>query len=315
MKKRRKISEQKKEILKRRIGFLFLSVFVLLGLTAAYSQVSQQESSRFLVIPISQSLADLRTEFVPALNNNIEPAIVTTTDAVVTVEAGFALRVPVLMYHYIRDNVSPSDSLGVSLSVSTRNFEAQMAYLAANGYHSVTPIDLFFALQSKSGLQGKTVVLTFDDGYEDFYTNAYPILKKYQMRATVFVIVDWIGRKDYLNADQIKQMHAEGLVDIESHTLNHVDLPAISLENAQEEIFTSKTKLEALLNKKVVVFCYPYGAYNAAIAQMVAQAGYVMAFSTRYGASENDAEMYYLRRVRINGPDSLTIFGERLKPS
>lgn len=302
----------------RKLGLLIVCLYLIVGVFAAFSQMLVQSSAQASepVLPVSQNLVDIKPILEPPTTSSTESsALVTASDSIVSIDTGYSLRLPVLIYHYIRDGVPASDQLGISLSVPTANFEQQMNYLASNGYHTVTPADLYFALENKSGLPNKSVLLTFDDGYTDFYTNAYPVLKKYQLRSTLFMIVDWIGRPGYLTAAQLLQMHSEGLVDVESHTLNHVSLPSVSSAQARTEIFDSKTKLENLLGKKVVIFCYPYGAYNSAVAQLVAQAGYVMAFSTRYGSFETDKEIYYLRRVRINGPDSLSDFIYRLTRS
>ena len=126
------------------------------------------------------------------------------------------------------------------------------------------------------------------------------------------MIVDWVGRDGYLTSNQLLEMQASGLVDVESHTLNHADLPILSLEKAREEIFASKTKLEAFLGKQVSVFCYPYGAYNSSIAKIVADAGYLLAFTTRYSQFENEAETFYLPRVRIDGTDSLEAYSRKV---
>ena len=292
--------------MRRFIRFLIL-VYLLYGFSVAYSHVHFGPSRTKLLTQGQKKIS--QQERIPTAKDE---RLVSTSETVIAQKAGFGVRLPVLMYHYIRAGVPSSDKLGISLSVTPAAFEEQMRYLSANGYYSVTPADLYSSLKSKTTLPPKAIILTFDDGYRDFYTNAYPILKKYGFRSTIFMIVDWVGRDGYLTSNQLLEMQASGLVDVESHTLNHADLPILSLEKAREEIFASKTKLEAFLGKQVSVFCYPYGAYNSSVAKMVADAGYLLAFTTRNSQFENEAETFYLPRVRIDGTDSFATFFQKV---
>src|SRR5207253_7977146 len=130
----------------------------------------------------------------------------------------------ILMYHYVRVNPRASDRLGADLSVTPAHFAAQMKWLAANGFHTVTLDDLTAAIVEGEPLPSRPVILTFDDGYEDFYTAAYPILEEYRFKATSFVITGKVGWGGYLTWDQMRKMQASGLVQFESHTVNHVQL-------------------------------------------------------------------------------------------
>jgi peptidoglycan/xylan/chitin deacetylase (PgdA/CDA1 family) len=232
--------------------------------------------------------------------------------SVSSVSVGYGLRVPILMYHYIRVNPDPNDATGFSLSVTPSEFDAQMGYLAANGYHAVDVATVAQALRGKSGLPSKPIVITFDDGYIDFYTTALPILQKYGLRGESYVISTFIGGGRYMDWDMIRAAHASGLVTIGSHTVTHAYLSGLSGQALHDEIFNSKQMIEAQIGAPVTDFCYPYGAYSAAAAAMVAQAGYADATTTATGYSHSDSSLYTLSRVRVSGGEDLGTFISRL---
>lgn len=222
--------------------------------------------------------------------------------------------VPVLMYHMISDWDTPRP-----LAVSVKDFERQMWYLKKRGY-TVIPLErLLDYLQSEKPLPKKTVVLTFDDGYEDMFLNAVPILKKYNYPATVFLPSNLIGKENIwdikrgkptatiLRQEQIQQM-MENNISFQAHTCNHVVLTDVPLSTAKKEIFNSKIQLEEVTKRHVNVFCYPSGKYSSEIKNLVQQAGYSYAFTTQEGLVNKDDDSYLLKRLRINGTYSLMDF-------
>lgn len=218
--------------------------------------------------------------------------------------------IPILMYH----KVNPDPSVGgYGLRVTPRVFERQMRYLKANGYNTISLTDVAGYYQSRKPLPRRPVVITFDDGYLDNYTYAYPILKKYNMTATIFVVANTIGGIndfDYKAGRQppnrmagwkeIKEMDQGGLT-IGSHTLNHPHLAEIDLGEARREIAESKNKLEQGLGRPVTTFCYPYGSYNQSVAQLVRESGYVASVTTEQGLGRKDDGIYTLKRIRVRG--------------
>src|SRR5205085_6242065 len=128
--------------------------------------------------------------------------------------------------------------------VTPKAFAQQMAYLVSGGYTTVTLDDVIQAVLTGKALPQRPVVLTFDDGYEDFYTAAFPVLEQDGLKATSFIITGRVGMSDYLTWDQMKAMQASGLVQFESHTVHHVDMSQISLVRAQKELTDSKVALE-----------------------------------------------------------------------
>jgi len=223
---------------------------------------------------------------------------------------GPCLNVPVLYYHYIRVNPVVSDKAGFKLSVTPANFAAQMALLHADGAHTATLADVVAALESGAGLPPRTVVLTFDDGHDDFATRAVPVLLRYDFTATAFVVPGFLGRPSYMTAAQVQQVAAAGFT-IGAHTLHHVDLPAKSAAVAEVEIEASRTQLQSLTGQPVLDFAYPYGRYNAAVVKLVEAAGFRDAVTTDYGYGQCLARRFALHRVEVTGSDSLATFARR----
>ena len=166
--------------------------------------------------------------------------------------------VPVLNYHQINDRDHNA------LTLSTPEFEAQMQYLAENGYHPITPNELADHLENGAPLPEKPILLTFDDGYIDNYKNAYPILQKYGLKGSIFIITDYLNvYPNYLTWEICQEMQDSGIIDIECHTMTHVALSELSsAEELQHEAVDSKKAIESHLNKKVTSIAYPCGAYN-----------------------------------------------------
>lgn len=218
------------------------------------------------------------------------------------------LRVPILIYHYIRVNPVPADKLGAWLSVPPQEFEKQMQYLAQNGYNTINVATVVNALKNKFGLPSKPVVLTFDDGYRDFYTTAFPILKKYNLHAEIYVVPGFLGSANYLTWEMVKEVAASGLVTVGAHTMHHVNLARANQKNLVNEIVQSKQGLEKTLGITVTDFAYPYGAYNAIVTKEVEKAGFGNAVTTNFGYWHLRGQYFTLPRVSVGGGASLQTF-------
>jgi peptidoglycan/xylan/chitin deacetylase (PgdA/CDA1 family) len=218
-----------------------------------------------------------------------------------------AIRVPILMYHYIRVNPDPRDYMGFRLSVKPSDFAAQMDWLDRRGYHPVTTLDLVNYLNGAKGLPSKPIVLTFDDGYADFYTAAVPILRLHDFTAVAYVVSGFIGWPGYMNAAQVRSLQGAGF-EIGSHTVHHVDLTRQSGDALNYELATSKQTLERLLGRQVTAFCYPSGKFGGREANAVAAAGYVDATTTLGGSYRTMAGRYTWSRLRVSGGESLAEF-------
>jgi peptidoglycan/xylan/chitin deacetylase (PgdA/CDA1 family) len=214
------------------------------------------------------------------------------------------LVVPILMYHYIRVNPVAHDRLGDSLSVSPRDFAAQMAMLRRAGVHTVSLADILAALGGGPSLPAHPVALTFDDGYADFSSAALPVLRANGFRATVFVVSGFVGRPGYMSAAEVVAAARAGMT-IGAHTVHHLELAHIPPRLARVEIEVSRQQLEQLTGQPVNDFAYPYGDTSRAVQAMVAAAGFHDAVTTLFGSSEEPRQQFSLTRVRIEGGDGL----------
>ena len=212
--------------------------------------------------------------------------------------------IPVLMYHSI------SNLPGNSLGVPPEKFALQMKYLYNAGFTTITPDQLYSALQGKTRLPRRPIMITFDDGYHDNFTAAFPVLKQYNFKATFFVVTGYIG-PGMLTWDEIKQMAGAGM-NIESHTVNHLDLRTLPPARMRKELADSKTAIESNLGTKVEYFCYPAGKFNSTTLALLKDLGYKMAFTTVAGTVRRNQPLLQLRRIRINGLAGLEGFQKQL---
>lgn len=221
-----------------------------------------------------------------------------------------SLRVPILTYHYIANNPNPKDKARDNLSVPPDKFEAQMNYLAQNGYTPITLDTLYGIFNYQISAPVKPVVLTFDDGYMDFYTNAYPVLRRFNFHAVSFIPTGLIGGGYYMNWNQIKEIASSGLVTFEGHTVHHISLPSLSYAAALKELSDSKNILQANTGYPVNFVAYPNGATNGSVQSAARQAGYVGGVGTWYGKAGGAS--LNMPRVRVSGFWSIKEFASRL---
>lgn len=215
-----------------------------------------------------------------------------------------AYVVPVLMYHKIDNNYMNS-----KLSVSPESFEKQMKFLRKWNYNIVSLNELVILLSSNDPLPCKTIAVTFDDGYKDNYTAAFPVLKKYSLPAAIFVVINKIGMDGYLTWDNLKEM-SENNVHIGSHTLSECFLPDIKdKEQLRKEIFDSREKIREKLTNQSDFFAYCSGGFNKEIRDLVVKAGYKGACATNPGKDYPKHDIYAVKRLRISTTsDNLFVF-------
>ena len=193
------------------------------------------------------------------------------------------------------------------------DFDAQMEYLSSHGYVTITPDELYSGLNGELELPKKPVLITFDDGYADNYTNAFPILKYYGMRATIFVIPAFVSKyKNYLTWEELREMESGGIT-IESHTMNHYKLEELPDDEIRSELLNSKLILEENLGHPIEFLAYPTGTYNLHIAGIAKAVGYKGAFTIKYGNVDLGSNFYALERVPIFHTDkTMKDFYERI---
>lgn len=199
-------------------------------------------------------------------------------------------NVPVLLYHQILEAAKEENDLGIA--VSPHKFEQQMHYLSAHGYSTITLDDL---LSNKCRDLSRKFAITFDDGYMDNYTNALPILQKFDFSATIFIATSLLGKKhapsSYMGAAYMEWSHCKEMlnygISFQSHTCNHPDLTALANDEALKELLESKNKIEDVLGTPVNHLSYPFGRYNRTIMQWTEKAGYKAAYAGGYSRREN----------------------------
>jgi peptidoglycan/xylan/chitin deacetylase (PgdA/CDA1 family) len=218
-----------------------------------------------------------------------------------------SINVPILTYHYVRVNPDRNDRMGFALSVTPSDFAAQMDWLAQTGYHTITTEDLYTYLTGYGGLPSKPVILTFDDGYADFYTTALPILRSHDFVAVSYVVSGFVGWPGYMTAAQIREADRSGM-EIGSHTVTHPNLANLPAAAVRLQLVQSKDFLEQVVGHPVTSFCYPSGKYTSAVASAVAAAGFHDATTTRFGYSYTIANRYVWSRLRVSGGESLDQF-------
>jgi peptidoglycan/xylan/chitin deacetylase (PgdA/CDA1 family) len=201
-----------------------------------------------------------------------------------------------LMYHYVEVNQNKDDFKRDSLNTLPYIFEQQMLTLQKAGYKFIFPSEIGEFLNDTSNQ--KYVVVSFDDGYRTFYTYTYPIIKKHGIKSVNYIIYNFIGRENNMDAWMIEQLVKDGLVEVGSHTLNHPDITSISNEQLRSEIINSKDFLEKRFNTKVTSFCYPYGFYNEKSFPYLKEAGYLTATTTKEGSLISEDSLYEVKRIR-----------------
>nr|WP_232732290.1 polysaccharide deacetylase family protein [Bacillus sp. mrc49] len=242
----------------------------------------------------------------PIAEDNIEVAAAEENEAEIDSEDGASperidtsgwiraeseVRLPILMYHSISE--------GNNLRVPKEEFRLQMAWLRENGYQTLSPNEAFLVLSENIMPSEKCVWITFDDGYTDNYTEAFPILKEYELKATIFMIGKSIGKAHHLTEDQMMEMSADG-ISIESHTINHLELNRMTSGQQEAEMVQSKDLFDRILNQETTVLSYPVGRYNEESLRLSEEAGYKMAVTTEPGGATSDQGMHALHRVRIS---------------
>lgn len=208
--------------------------------------------------------------------------------------------VPILMYHH----VGPWQNW---LFVTKEMFASHLDYLAQKGYTTVTLSEVMSSLQGQGSLPAKPIVLTFDDGYRDFYNNAFPLLQAHNFKATLFVITQFVGGDVYVTWDELAQMKSSGLITIGDHTLSHRSLPALDFSQTRDQVLSAKNILEEHLGGEVNVFAYPYGGVSNNAENVLKEGGFAAAVTTQRGLACAKLP-YELPRIRI-GNSPLSSFG------
>lgn len=221
-----------------------------------------------------------------------------------------AIKVPILIYHAIRPYRKKDTAFVKEFVVTPDGFERHLQYLQNNGYTVISYRDLELYFSQKKPLPAKPVIITFDDGWQDQFTYAFPLLKKYHDTATFYVFSNAIGHKYFLTWPQIKLMDENGMT-IGGHTRTHPFLFKIKdPKKLTQEIAGGKQDIEKHLGKPIYDFAFPFGHYNTLILNIVQKAGFTTARSTYRGAYHSKKTIYTLTGYIV--PDNLKSFASMM---
>jgi peptidoglycan/xylan/chitin deacetylase (PgdA/CDA1 family) len=222
--------------------------------------------------------------------------------------------VPIVMYHYVGPLPPNADVYRRDLTVSPDLFEQTLAKLADQGVETATMADLFEHFAGGQALPKRSVILTFDDGYDNAYEHAFRLLKAHKMVGTFFVTTDFVERPGYLTWAQIAEMADAGM-EIAAHSANHPDFTKIGPNELKRQLAEPKAVLEEHLRQPVRFMAYPAGKYNPAVMAATRAAGYEAAVTVLHGTRHVPANAFELRRVRARGTDSVNEIVGRMTPA
>ena len=236
-----------------------------------------------------------QTQLTKVENNQTEPT-------------GFCLNVPILMYHHIQPQLIATEKWQTALNVDTTIFESQMTYLINSGYQTISLDQVAQALLNNQQLPPKSIALTFDDGYRDFYLFAFPIITKYNLRANLFISTGLVENEDYLTWNQLKEMVSSNQVFAYNHTWSHANIASVSQAKMESEVQTAQKQLVDYLGTSPKIFAYPYGQISQNTINYLSQNGFLAAASTIQGKNQCQSDIFRLQRIRI-GNSSLSAYG------
>lgn len=218
---------------------------------------------------------------------------------------GPCVYAPVLMYHHIQTPEEAQAENAVSLTVNTDIFAQQMQYLQDRDYNPISMADLNSFFDQGAVLPAKPIMITFDDGYNDIYSDAWPILRDHQFKATVFLITGLVENYGYLTWNQVNEM--KGNIFFGNHTWSHKNVGS-NFSEVQTEITTADNQLTEYFLNNPKVFCYPYGSSTSSVEKLLQDLGYGLAFTTRSGSILCAKNRLSLPRIRV-GSTSLAGYG------
>jgi len=232
--------------------------------------------------------------------------------------------IPILMYHSIAETDTNCGHPYYEVNTSPRLFEQHIKFLRENGYAITDLGKAVEQIKSSNSLCNKSAVVTFDDGYKDFYDHAFPILQRYGFMATVFLPTGYIGAtpkkfkgKDCLTWKDVRELHANG-VAFGSHTATHPQLRSVSPRDMENEVRSSKQILEGELGQRVVSFSYPYAfpecdrEFTKRLRALLESCGYENGVSTILGTASNRDDQFFLRRLPVSSRDDIRFFQAKL---
>lgn len=234
-------------------------------------------------------------------------------------------RIPILMYHGISDFDDSSRHPYYRTLTAPRVFDRHLKFLHDNGYRTTSLSDAVRCLRGPAADAKKTVVITFDDGFQDFYTNAFPTLSRYGFSATMFLPTAYIDRGarkfngvDCLTWSQARELQKAGM-QFGSHTVTHPQLKNLDLKNLKDEIRCSKQRIEEELGSPVTSFAYPFAfpetdvPFRQQLGELLEENGYENGVSTIIGTADRAGDRFFMKRLPMNSCDDLPLLKAKLE--
>ncbi|OXM86705.1 polysaccharide deacetylase [Paenibacillus rigui] len=258
----------------------------------AAAEASSQAPILSGTVPDSGHIAGLQSAAEPGQSPQAAPSA-----AAEQAPAG-PIRIPVLNYHSITTDP------GNPATITPEKFAEQMHYLKEHGYTTLSLQQFTDVLEGKQPTPAKPVLLTFDDGYADNYEHALPLFKELDFHAVLFISPDTVEDGYFLNWEQIKEMHQAGW-DIQPHGMTHPHLPRLKAADQAYQIVEARKQIEEQLGTAADIYCYPYGEWNAATLRVLREHQFRYAFTIEQGWTTPDQDALKLKRVFVNGEESL----------
>lgn len=212
-----------------------------------------------------------------------------------------SIGIPVLYYHSVNEAESNE------VTISPEKLRRELQYIKEQGYITLTIDQVNEYIQNNAKIPEKSILITFDDGYMDNYTEAFPILKELNMTATIFCITSSLDGSYYMSHEAIKEMYDYG-ISIQSHTVNHLHLDTLSYDEQLKELKKSKEELESIIGNEVISIAFPFGDYNKDTVKAAEAAGYKLAFTTNQGLSNQKTSPLELNRIYISSAYDMDTF-------
>ncbi|VTS29188.1 polysaccharide deacetylase [Streptococcus porcinus] len=289
---RRKKSTTKK-IISRLLALLIIAMLGLFGLT--YHQEIKNFAKVFLPVAVQKNKVKTSRsqDAIKKKKSTVDDEKATWTKQTEQV------KMPILMYHAVHV-MGPEETANANLIINPKIFEEQIKALKEAGYYFLSPQEAYRVLSQNELPSSKVVWLTFDDSMEDFYTTAFPILKKYQAKATNNVITGFTEnqRPENLTLEQMREMKQFGM-SFQDHTVNHPDLSVSDPQTQEYEMKASKNFLDHNLNQETIAIAYPSGRYSDTTLDIAKRLHYKLGVTTNEGLASAANGLLSLNRVRM----------------
>jgi peptidoglycan/xylan/chitin deacetylase (PgdA/CDA1 family) len=228
------------------------------------------------------------------------------------------------MYHSISDDQEKELHPYYRINTSPEIFKDHMNYLRENNYKVINlrNIKEYYYLENVSS--AKPIVITFDDGYRDFYTSAFPLLQKLNFTASIFLPTSFIGHsdsklrgKEHLTWNEVRELSRAGM-SFGSHTVTHPQLATMAKEEVEDEIKLSKVIIEDKLGQSIDIFSFPHKfpeadkTFKKLLSDLLKKYGYKYGVSTRIGMTSKEDDIYFMKRIPINSGDDISFFQAKL---